>query len=152
MAFADPAAALAYHRDYYQRNREAFKERSRARYAADPEKFKEDINRAHRANPEHYLWKVAKCRAKRTGVEFTITPSDINIPVHCLVTGVLLAGVLEGKRQPNTPSIDRIDYTKGYIPGNVHVICWRINFIKSQATLSELVQLGRWAAKQEKKT
>ena len=39
---------------------------------------------------------------------------------------------------PATPSLDRIDPAKGYIAGNVGVICWRCNAIKRDATAAEL--------------
>lgn len=39
------------------------------------------------------------------------------------------------------PSLDRIDCTKGYISGNIAIICWRCNAIKRDATLSELEKI-----------
>jgi hypothetical protein len=42
------------------------------------------------------------------------------------------------RREPNSPSLDRIDNTKGYVPGNVWVISWRANDLKRNATLEEL--------------
>ena len=38
----------------------------------------------------------------------------------------------------DSPSIDRIDSAKGYIKGNVQIISWRANRIKSDASLHEL--------------
>ena len=38
----------------------------------------------------------------------------------------------------NAPSLDRIDTTKGYIRGNVDIICWRCNALKRDGTLTEL--------------
>lgn len=37
-----------------------------------------------------------------------------------------------------SPSLDRIDTTKGYIRGNVDIICWRCNALKRDGTLHEL--------------
>jgi hypothetical protein len=41
----------------------------------------------------------------------------------------------------NSPSIDRIDSTKGYTPDNIQIISWKANRIKGYATLQELEML-----------
>ena len=38
----------------------------------------------------------------------------------------------------NSPSIDRIDSTKGYVKGNVKIISLRANMMKNDANLQEL--------------
>ncbi len=43
-----------------------------------------------------------------------------------------------------SPSLDRLDNTLGYIPGNVQVISWKANQIKSNATLQELQAIVAW--------
>ena len=48
----------------------------------------------------------------------------------------------------NSKSLDRIDSTKGYLKGNVHIISWRANNLKKDATLEEMVLLGEWALQQ----
>lgn len=79
----------------------------------------------------------ARKRAAKTGLEFSICVFDFVVPKHCPVLGIELQyGV--GYRNDSSPSLDRIDSTKGYVPGNVLVISWRANRLKSDATLSEL--------------
>jgi hypothetical protein len=43
-----------------------------------------------------------------------------------------------GKMGPNSPTLDRIEPAKGYVPGNVWVISQRANVIKNDATVVEL--------------
>jgi hypothetical protein len=43
-------------------------------------------------------------------------------------------------------SLDRIDNTKGYVPGNVVVVSYRANRIKSDATAQELLRIARFYA------
>ncbi len=44
----------------------------------------------------------------------------------------------EGRQGPSSPTIDRIDNTRGYTKDNVLVVSHRANSIKSDATLDEL--------------
>jgi hypothetical protein len=86
------------------------------------------------------LWSTAKRRALRAGLEFSIHQKDVVIPKKCPVFGIpLRMGI--GKRGPNSPSLDRIDNNFGYVPGNVHVISWRANSIKGDASIKELEKL-----------
>lgn len=41
----------------------------------------------------------------------------------------------------NSPSIDRIDSTKGYTRDNIQIISWKANSIKRNASLEELILL-----------
>lgn len=82
----------------------------------------------------------ARQRAAEVGLEFDITLTDIIIPKYCPILGLPLPA--------SKPSLDRIDNTRGYVLGNVHVISWRANNLKRTATLAELIALGRWAMKQ----
>lgn len=45
------------------------------------------------------------------------------------------------------PSLDRINCAKGYIEGNVEIICWRCNAIKRDATLDELDRITSYMRK-----
>ena len=44
----------------------------------------------------------------------------------------------------NSPSLDRIDSTKGYIPGNVMMMSNLANKMKNNATPKQLKQFGRY--------
>jgi ribosomal protein L37AE/L43A len=79
----------------------------------------------------------AKQRAKLNGLIFDLTVDDIVIPELCPVLGIpLKSGTRENHW--NAPTLDRIFLDKGYVKGNVVVISWRANFIRSNATLDEL--------------
>jgi hypothetical protein len=88
----------------------------------------------------------AKC--KRTGIECSITEGDIVIPARCPVfnTPFVIGGSVETRAQ--APSIDRIDPNKGYIPGNVQVISFKANAMKQNASIADMIMLGKWAEKQ----
>lgn len=84
----------------------------------------------------------AKQRAKRGGLEFSIVVSDISIPDICPLLGIpLVYG--QGGHRANSPSLDRINNSLGYIPGNVWVISNRANAIKRDASLEEIELIGR---------
>ena len=85
------------------------------------------------------MWSRAKYRAKQKGLEFTIEQDDITIPETCPLLGIpLICHRGKGSQQGNSPSLDRIDPTKGYIKGNVWVISNRANTLKNDASLQEL--------------
>ena len=85
-------------------------------------------------------------------------PKEFNIDVDylkqidttdiCPILGMPMrwnAGKGTGKRNQNNKSLDRIDSSQGYVKGNVIIISWRANWLKNNATLEELIKLGKWA-------
>ncbi len=93
--------------------------------------------------PHAYLWSKAKYRAAQLGVEFKLEQVDIVIPAVCPVLGIPLEHG-EGKATANSPTLDRRDSTRGYVRGNVSVISWRANRLKSDATSAELKALAKF--------
>lgn len=79
--------------------------------------------------------------------EFTITMSDLDWPTHCPILGLELDWFAE-TRQENSPSYDRVDSTKGYVPGNVVIVSWRANRIKNDGTAQEHFAIAEWLNKQ----
>ena len=81
-------------------------------------------------------WASRRCaniKAKEHGVKFTITPSDVLVCIpldhHCPVLDIKMDFSLK-TRADNSPSIDRMVPSLGYIPGNIQVISWRANNLK----------------------
>lgn len=89
-----------------------------------------------------------KAGAAYRGIEFSISPEDVVWCTHCPILGIELDYTpLRGGHRDNTPSLDRIDTTKGYIPGNVHIVSSKANRAKSNLTLDELRSFGKWAVR-----
>lgn len=89
-------------------------------------------------------------------MEATITPADLDWPSHCPVLGLELDyPKVSGERgklpiQPNWPSLDRWDSTKGYVPGNVFVISYRANTLKNSATYAEILKVAKYLSRRPK--
>ena len=122
--------------------------RSRENYRA---KNRNEMNRKsdqkRRDNPAKHLHGVAKLRAARLKVPFTIRVEDVAIPDLCPVLGIPLvfrASGTKGFPLAQSPSIDRMDPSAGYVPGNVSVISWRANSLKKDGTLAEFEKLVAW--------
>ena len=105
-----------------------------------------------------------KFNSQSAGIEFTIEPTDIpgvkireiktyfktkssweatEYPKVCPVLGMKLDWSMNGL-QYNSPSLDRIDPTKGYIPGNVMIMSTLANRMKQNATFEQLKQFSRY--------
>lgn len=89
--------------------------------------------------PWYILYQSAKARAKRKGLPFDLTPeyiesiwSDI-----CPILGIKMESNIGEINMQTSPSIDRIVPEKGYVKGNVEIISFRANTIKSFGTLEE---------------
>jgi hypothetical protein len=119
----------------------------------DPDEAKA-MRRRHRetwfANPinrmKHTL-DVARRRAQVDGRLFSITIEDLlPLPEYCPVLGVLInyKGTKVRGFVNDCPSIDRFNPAKGYVPGNVRIVSWRVNRIKSDASIEELEAILRY--------
>ena len=78
-----------------------------------------------------------KYRAKKRGIPFDLDPHHIVIPNFCPVLGIPIQPGSEGGRD-TSPSLDRKDPDRGYLPGNVQVISNRANTLKNNASSEEL--------------
>lgn len=91
-----------------------------------------------RTDPIYYLWLVNKKSAKQRGLLHTIVPEDLSIPVVCPILGIPLSYKM---KRANIPSVDRVDNSKGYVSGNVQVISYEANRLKSNLNLETLEKI-----------
>lgn len=80
---------------------------------------------------------MAKKRAKVKGIDFNITKEDLLVPEIC---PILEIPIKFGDKSCyfNSPTLDRIDVTKGYVKGNVRIISMLANSMKNAATIEQL--------------
>lgn len=79
----------------------------------------------------------AEKRAAERGMPFSISLEHIGQPSVCPVLGIPIVWTLT-RPAKNSPSLDRLVNTLGYVPGNVWVISRRANAIKNDASPDEL--------------
>lgn len=142
-------------REYDIRRRAGYASRKKElEQAPDRKLARTEWLRGRRTKPQIALALLvanAKYRAKRRGIEFTITPADIEMPAKCPVLGI---DIEHGNSDQSltardcAPSLDRRDNQKGYLPGNVRVISWRANRLKNDATVEELEAVLRYMKKE----
>ena len=98
------------------------------------------INRKRKKlNPSESLWYSARRRARSADLSFTISVRDITIPSHCPVFGFKLE--VGAKNRRRSPSLDRIDNSRGYEPDNIVVVSNWANELKRDMTLSQMQAL-----------
>lgn len=124
--------------EYRATKRAHYKEYMAMRRATDNEVIKETRRKSARSHPEWRMYVAAKRRATEKGLDFNIEPSDIVIPERCPLLNVPFINGTKGNYE-FTPSLDRIDPTKGYIKGNIWVITKKANSMKNSATKEELL-------------
>ncbi|HXQ35035.1 MAG TPA: hypothetical protein VN843_13560 [Anaerolineales bacterium] len=91
------------------------------------------------------MWGAAKHRAKNKNLEFNIDWSDIHIPEKCPLLEIPLIRKQGSGMSANSPSLDRINPTKGYVKGNVWVISGKANAVKNNASIEEVrTLLSNW--------
>lgn len=132
-------ARRAYNKEYYANNRaehlSAMKARRGRLLSEDPVKYR-----------RQRMLESARNRAKNINIVCTISLDDIEAPTHCPALGILLDYRAKGKTHAgaNSPTLDRLVPSLGYVPGNVAVISMRANSIKHNATPREVARVAKW--------
>lgn len=135
-----------YQKAYWERNKERLTKQRKARYEANKDKLRDYYKGKKRdyrkKDIASRLFLCAKTRAKRKGLLFTITKSDIIIPELCPYLGVKLTDNSSTAGCQFNPSIDRIDPSKGYTPDNIEIISYLANAMKYNAKPEQLVKFA----------
>jgi cyclophilin family peptidyl-prolyl cis-trans isomerase len=133
-----------YGRIYYQKNRLKKDEQSKKWRKDNPEARKKIAERSRLKNKERIMWSAARDRAKSKGAHFNISIEDVVIPEVCPILGIRLVKT-NSKTSPDSPTLDKVVPSLGYVVGNVQVISHKANVMKNSGTLDECMKLGEWA-------
>lgn len=134
----------------YRENNESLTEKqkqTRENFKKKCTGLKGDLNPAHKRwdefSPFRETLRKAKMHSRQTNKEFSLTLQDLKDQWEkqeglCVYTNVKLTLPLYNNNPPLTEqaSLDRIDSSKGYIPGNIQFVCSCINLLKNK--LSDL--------------
>lgn len=134
-----------YRVEHNARRAEAF----RKKFTSNPEFAKQNLSyqreymaRRRREDLEFRKYAIvrgARHRSIKNENETLITKTDIDWPEDCpVLPWIKLDYSARSERKFDSPTLDRIDNTRGYVIGNVRVISWRANQLKRDATLEEL--------------
>lgn len=84
--------------------------------------------RLKKINPTSSLFYQAKHRAIKKNLSFDLTIEWLQerYTGYCELTGIKFQQATKGK-SPISPSIDRIDSSKGYTKDNIRIIIWALN-------------------------
>lgn len=116
------------------------------RYHSDPE-FKADFRAKvaawRKADYRPDMVARAKLRAQDLSLPFDITKDDLPLITHCPVFGFEFKSG-RGKPCATTPTLDRIAPELGYVKGNVIVVSFKANLIKSNASPDEIMKVAKF--------
>jgi hypothetical protein len=98
------------------------------------------------SNINKVLYYHSKSRAKKLNLPFDLSIEDIKIPLTC---PILNTKITVREEKINSPSIDRINPKGGYTKDNIQVISWRANWLKNNASFSEIERLYNFMKKKE---
>lgn len=102
--------------EWRERNRDYLKEKGRQRRLQNRAKC---------------LVAGARVRARNRNIPFDVSPNEVDRlqsiidAGKCEITGTAL--ILSGPRSPASPSLDRITPARGYVDGNLRIVCHAIN-------------------------
>ena len=96
------------------------------------------------------LLNSAKVRANKDNLKFNIKIDDIIIPSKCPAIDIKIYKA--GKEATyNSPALDKIIPSKGYVKGNVAVISHRGNNLKTNMNVDEITKLVKYLRKMKLK-
>jgi hypothetical protein len=147
-----PEQARQNRRDYDASHPEKVKKQRKDYRDSHKEYFSKKQKEHVAENPEKYMMYEARKRARKFGLECTITPKDIVVPEFCPILGLKLERGKVDKNRDNTPSLDRIVPEIGYIPSNIAVMSYRANRIKNNGTAEEHRLIADWMDAQKELT
>lgn len=142
-----------YNKNYGEENREAIKEHHRQYYQENKGKVKASVRKAVQRSPEaflrnlwHHIRKTSNYKRKHRKKAILICEISYEYLLDlwesqkgcCALTGIPMVHVFNSMK---TISVDRIDSSKGYVPGNVQLVCKWVNLAKQDGSNKEMKQI-----------
>jgi hypothetical protein len=143
--------------EHYEKNKEKRKKQTtaaRRKRVADGSTVERDYQRGYRrARRGTPLFEMrrrhhdAVKRAKKYGYACTITAHDLvalweQQGGKCALSGLAMT-LAQGQRDARAASVDRIDSSRGYEPGNVRLVTWMVNRARASWSDAELIEMCR---------
>ena len=134
-------------KERYWKNPELFRTKRKEEY----EKNKEEYRKRYKSNIVCIKMHGAKDRAKRNNLPFNLTEQDIKDvwPIDNKCPALDIEFIIGGHETKNydSPSLDRIIPSKGYVKGNIQIVSALANNIMSNATPEQVIKVGQYFKK-----
>ena len=129
MGYPSKEAKQEYERAYYQKNLFARRKKSR------------DYGHSF-TGKAHYLIRISKKRAETKGWEFNLDWQWVEekLTQHCELSGIPF-GMENERIEWDSPTLDRIDNSRGYTKDNCRVILFSLNALKGSMTDKHMFKL-----------
>ena len=144
-----------YNKKYQQEHREEIVEKKVIYYKENKTKILKQRKQFEKGNPKHFitqrLFRNTKCRANRKNITFSLDKKWLEMALtndRCNKTGLEF---IYKSNSPYTPSIDRIDSSKGYTKNNCQLVCTMYNFAKNKYTYEDVLKMSKALIKESKK-
>ncbi len=144
-----------YDRLYREKNRDVLREKKKFYRQQRIEHYREMDKKSREKQFENEdfrkqsIIRNCKYRAKAKNIPFDLDWKEIEWPTHCPILNV----ELDYSRKPwslNSPSVDRIDNSKGYLLNNCKIVSLRGNRLKSDFTEKEILLVLNYMRKNSK--
>lgn len=135
-----PDRIKAFKKRYRANNKAKIKKYEREYLIKNRDKINSQKRKTYRRDVRQTMFNLAKGRAKRLGIIFKIKVEDIKIPKICPILKIPLIQNI-GKAWVNSPTLDRVNNKRGYIKGNIRVICQKANRCKSDLKITQVKRL-----------
>lgn len=128
---------------YYEKNKDSIKVKHLAWRQQNKELIRAKRIEKRKEDPRKTMLYSAKHRAMQKGLDFDLKLEDLVIPEVCPVLGTSF-DFNSPSQSRFSPSLDRIDSSKGYTKDNIQIISWLANSMKSDATPEQLLNFANW--------
>lgn len=118
---------------FYKDKYKKYKKHYKNYYEQNKDKINLQRKNRLRNNWIEYVLLRTKQKCKRKGIDFNLNKKDLTLPKICPILNIPLK--MGRKYLYNCPSLDRINNKKGYIKGNVRIISFSANAMKSDMPL-----------------